>query len=129
MKTLLPRSIALAISIVTITSVHSTPAKPEYPPQLPGGKDNRPLILRPSFLKPMGELDKGVKIAKEAPTVDFRYYPGQDYQGNPWSAWGDSLAVGDKYYSAIGDHLAPQGNAFVYEYDANTKKAEATARR
>ena len=27
-----------------------------------------------------------------------------------------------KYYSSIGDHLAPQGNAMVFEYDPATKK-------
>ena len=48
--------------------------------------------------------------------------PLQTYKGNPWSNWGDGVAVGEKYYSAIGDHLAPAGNAFVYEYDSGVKK-------
>ena len=74
------------------------------------------------FLKPSPNLREGVEIAKTAPTVDFLYYPGQDYPGKPWSVWGDSCAVGDKYYSAIGDHKAPRGNAFVYEYDSSTRK-------
>jgi hypothetical protein len=30
-----------------------------------------------------------------------------------------------KYYSAIGDHLAPRGHAFVYEYDPGTKNLRA----
>jgi WD40 repeat protein len=63
----------------------------------------------------------GVTIAATPPTVDFLYYPEQTYQGNPWSAWGDGTAVADKYYSAIGDHRAPAGNAFVFEYDATRK--------
>ncbi|MHC4503434.1 MAG: hypothetical protein ACYTFI_09025, partial [Planctomycetota bacterium] len=54
-------------------------------------------------------------------TVDFMYYPGQDYPGNPWSNWGDGLAIGEKYYSAIGDHIGPAGNAYVHEYDAATR--------
>jgi hypothetical protein len=53
------------------------------------------------------------------------YFPGQDYPGKPWSAWGDSLVANGKYYASIGDHLAlgakespaHTGNAFVYEYD------------
>ncbi len=49
------------------------------------------------------------------------FFPGQDYPGNPWSAWGDSLAVNGKYYASIGDHLAPEGNAFLYEYDPEKK--------
>src|SRR5262249_49965580 len=55
------------------------------------------------------------------PQVDFLYFPGQDYAGNPWSNWGDSLAVNGKYYASIGDHLAPAGNGFVFEYDPTTK--------
>ena len=35
---------------------------------------------------------------------------------------GDSLAVDSKYFFSFGDHLAPGGNAFVYEYDAETNK-------
>jgi hypothetical protein len=73
-------------------------------------------------LKPAATLQAGVTIAKAPPTIDFLYFPGQAYPGKPWSAWGDSLAVGpDKYYTSIGDHLAPSGNAFVFEYDASKK--------
>jgi hypothetical protein len=66
-------------------------------------------------------MKPGVTIAKTPPTVDFLYYPGQTYPGRPWSNWGDSLAVHGKYYASIGDHLAPAGNAFVYEYDPQKK--------
>jgi len=38
----------------------------------------------------------------------------------PSTAARSSFADG-KYYSAIGDHLAPQGNAFVFEYDPAKK--------
>lgn len=93
----------------------------QFPPKIPGGKavvtDSSP-----EFLKPVAPLKPGVKIAKAAPTVDFMYYDGQDYDGNLWSAWGECLAVGNKCYSSIGDHGAIEGNAFVYEYDAETKK-------
>src|SRR5262249_1628303 len=61
-------------------------------------------------------------IAKKPPKIDFLYFPGQTYPGKPWSAWGDSLAIDGKYYTSIGDHLAPQGNAFVYEYDPASKQ-------
>ena len=84
-----------------------------FPPALPGGKE---VVTDRSddFLKPPATLRDGVAVAKTAPRVDFLFYPGQTYEGRPWSAWGDSLAVNGKYYAAIGDHLAPAGNAFVY---------------
>jgi hypothetical protein len=97
----------------------AAPAIP-FPPQLPGGQQ---VVSDTSdaFLKAPGTLRDGVQIAKTPPTIDFGYYPGQDYEGKPWSNWGDSTAAAGKYYSAIGDHLAPAGNALVYEYDAAGK--------
>src|SRR5947208_11599318 len=84
-----------------------------YPPTLPNGAasvtDTSPKLLE----RPAG-FPADVAIAKTAPTVDFAFFPGQDYPGNPWSAWGDSLAANGKYYASIGDHQA-LGNAFVYE--------------
>ncbi len=92
-----------------------------YPPKLPDGKS---VVTDQSdaFLVKGETLKDGVAVAKTPPTVDFLYYPEQTYPGKPWSVWGDSLAADGKYYSAIGDHQAPQGNAFVYEYDPATKK-------
>ena len=94
----------------------------EFPPVLPG-KKTVVTDTDPSFLNPPETLRKGVKIAKTAPRVDFLYFPRQDYPGAPWANWGDSLAVGDKYYASISDHLAlgakgdgshGNGNAFVF---------------
>ncbi len=99
----------------------SLAAEPTYPPQLRGGKTVA-THTSPGLLQPTAPLCDGVKIAKTPPTVDFMYYPGQDYPGNPWSVWGDGPAVGSKYYSAIGDHKSPQGNGFLYEYDCDTKR-------
>jgi hypothetical protein len=97
-------------------------AAPEvsFPPELPGGKS---VVTDTSeaFLQPPETLREGVAIAKTPPTIDFAYFPGQTYAGKPWSNWGDSTAVAGKYYTAIGDHLAPAGNAFVFEYDAAAK--------
>jgi hypothetical protein len=110
---------ALLTLVLALALTTSVAAQVTYPPSLPGGKK---VVTDTSadFLKPPANLKSGVKIAKTPPTVDFAYFPGQDYAGNPWSNWGDSLAVGDKYYASIGDHLAPAGNAFVYEYDPAT---------
>jgi hypothetical protein len=92
-------------------------------PQLPGGKA---LVTdtAEAFVKvPAGvTLREGVTVAKAAPTMDFAYFPGQSYAGKPWSAWGDSTFAGGKYYASIGDHLAPAGTAYVYEFDPATKQ-------
>ncbi len=96
------------------------PADVAFPPRLPDGAASV-TESSPEFLKPPAGFPADVAIAKTAPTVDFAFFPGQDYPGKPWSAWGDSLAVNGKYYAAVGDHLAP-GNAFVYEYDPLTKR-------
>jgi hypothetical protein len=95
-------------------------AEISFPPLLPG---NQVAVTDATdqFLKPADTLRDGVTVAETPPTIDFAYYPGQTYEGKPWSNWGDSTAVAGKYYSAIGDHLAPAGNAFVFEYDATAK--------
>jgi len=99
-----------------------------FPPKLPGG---RSVVTDTSekFLEPPETLQPEVATAETSPTIDFLFYPGQDYVGRPWSNWGEGWAVEGKYYSAIGDHLAlgrdpdakTLGNAFVYEYDAEQK--------
>ncbi len=112
------------------------PAKPKvirdedlpYPPTLPGGKS---IVsdTSPKFLHPSGPLRAEVAIAKTPPTIDFVFYPQQNYPGKPWSNWGDGVVADGKYYSAIGDHYAigrgearhGTGTAFVYEYDPDKK--------
>jgi hypothetical protein len=112
----------LALAVILGGAVGLPAQKPRkdaevtFPPTLPGGQT---VVTDTSeeFLKPPATLRPGVAVAKTPPTVDFLYYPGQTYPGRPWSNWGDSLAVHGKYYASIGDHLAPAGNAFVFEYD------------
>ncbi len=93
----------------------------EYPPTLPGG-EQMVTDTSPDFLKPLKDLPEGVTVAKKPPTIDFAFFPEQTYAARPWSNWGESVMHEGKYYCAIGDHLAPQGNAFVFEYDPATKK-------
>src|SRR5688572_17719788 len=97
-----------------------TVAEPTYPPKLPGGQE-RVSLTSTEFLTAPGKLQDGVVVAKEAPMVEFQFYPGQSYPGTPWSAWGDSLAADGKYYASIGDHRSigdkgstTGGNAFVF---------------
>ncbi len=118
-------SVALAfLGLVVVLSAQAQKAKVPtipYPPKLPDGKECV-TDAAPEFLKPPATLKTGVAVAKTPPTVDFLYFPGQTYEGKPWSNWGDSLAANGKYYASIGDHLAPAGNAFVYEYDPAKKQ-------
>ena len=91
-----------------------------YPPKLPGGKAH--VSQRsPAFLKPGPNLRKGVAIAEIPPRVDFLFYPNQTYPGNPWSFRAVGTVRGDKYCSALCDHLAPRGTAYLFEYDAVKK--------
>jgi len=95
-------------------------AELNYPPKLTGDKT---VVVDTSadFLKGPAGLKPEVRIAKAAPTVEFIYFPGQTYPGKPWSAWGESLFANGKYYASIGDHTAPAGTAFIYEFDPTTK--------
>jgi hypothetical protein len=117
--------IAMSAGILStrIMSTELLAQEVSFPPKIPGGK-NVVTDKSKKMLVPVGELRDGVVIAKTPPTVDFMYYGGQDYATKLWSAWGDNLAVGNKCYSAIGDHDAPEGNAFLYSYDAETKELE-----
>jgi len=112
------RNLAFALLFAALTGCPLATAEVSYPPGLPGG-EKVATATSDSLLKPPPSLE-GVRVASTAPTVDFMYYPGQTYKGNPWSNWGDGLAVNGKYYSSIGDHRAPEGNAYLHEYDAET---------
>lgn len=106
-------------SLFYASAVHS--AELEYPPKLPDGKA-KVAVKSEKLLTPPEKFDKSIAIAKTAPKVEFLYYPGQTYRGNPWSHWGDGAFAKGKFYSAVGDHLAPRGNAFVYEFDPGTSE-------
>jgi sugar lactone lactonase YvrE len=48
-------------------------------------------------------------------------YPRPDYEGKPWSHWGQGLVTADgRFFSGIGDHHGADGNSFIYEYDPST---------
>ncbi len=118
-----------AMTSLAIAQAKPAPASPDsqaralkaryplpYPPTLPGGK--KVVTERsPVLLKPGPNLKDGVTIAARPPTVDFAFYPDQDYPGNPWSHRSDGIVVGDKFYSSSNDHLAPRGTAHLWEYD------------
>jgi hypothetical protein len=91
-----------------------------YPPKLPDGQT---VVTErtDAFLKPGSTLREGVEVAKMVPTVDFAFYPDQNYPGNPWSHRSDGFVKGDKYYTSSNDHLAPKGTALLWEYDGAEK--------
>lgn len=47
-------------------------------------------------------------------------YPRPDYEGDPWTQWGQGLLHEGKFYSAIGDHIGVDGNSYLFEYDPST---------
>ncbi|HEX6196388.1 MAG TPA: hypothetical protein VFZ37_10775 [Jiangellaceae bacterium] len=54
----------------------------------------------------------------EGPAVRGAVYPRPDYEGEPWSQWGQGVVLEDgRFISAIGDHAGTDGNSFLYEYD------------
>ena len=104
-----------AIFALPLLSVSMTLAQPG---SLTSG--TRMTLPHTGLLTPKTELQEGVTIATNPPRVQVMLYPGQDAPGNPWSVWGDGVVHDGRYYSAIGDHLAPEGNAFVFSFDPNT---------
>lgn len=107
--------LALILAVATANA-----AELSWPPSAADAKPAAASLL----LQPTDTLRAGIAIAKTPPRVTFHYYDCQTYKPEPgvWSAWGDGLAIGDKYYSAVGDHSSPGGNAFVYEYDPATRE-------
>ena len=59
----------------------------------------------------------------EQPGVDVVVYPRPDYEGRPWSQWGQGIVLDDgRLLSAIGDHVGADGNSYLYEYDPQTRR-------
>lgn len=56
-------------------------------------------------------------------TVEGAIYPHPDYEGRPWSQWGQGIATEDgRFFSAIGDHVGRDGNSYIYEYDPGSNE-------
>lgn len=110
-------TVAPDTSTTTVGTTTTTSTEPEAIPttttartdcDIPDGED---FIRSESVeLTHLGEVD-GVQVSAAL-------YPHPDYEGNPWSQWGQGVVIEDgRYYSAIGDHHQIDGNSFVYEYD------------
>ena len=54
----------------------------------------------------------------EGVRVEGVRYPRPDYDGNPWTQWGQGIVLPDgRFVSGIGDQLGPDGNSYLYEYN------------
>jgi hypothetical protein len=112
---------------VVVAAILMAAKRPEGPwvtPALPDGKsvlstESTALLRQPS--NAVVAMKVGVVIARTPPRVDLVIFPGQTYRGNPWSNWSDGCVLNGKYYTALSDHLSPQGSGYVYEYDPRTK--------
>ena len=94
----------------------SSPAPSTSPPVRSGACEDLP--LGEPFLS--GPTAQAVDLGEvNGVRVEGVVYPRPDYEGNPWSQWGQGLALDDgRFYSAIGDHIGADGNSYVYEYDS-----------
>ncbi|CAN5483002.1 hypothetical protein BH23VER1_BH23VER1_34280 [soil metagenome] len=112
--------ILLALSLPALAAPAADKPELPLPPALPGGAEHLEVAGGSLLQRPDG-FDPNVAIASAPPEVTFRFYPGQDHPGSPWSHWGDGSVSGGIYYSAIGDHQKPKGTALVYAYDPADK--------
>jgi hypothetical protein len=64
-----------------------------------------------------------VDMVDLGPSVRAGVYPRPDYEGNPWSQWGQGVVLADgRFISALGDHRGPDGNSYFYEYDPDNDR-------
>lgn len=63
-----------------------------------------------------------------APGVQVAVYPLPDYQGRPWSQWGQGVVLPDgRFLSAVGDHIGQDGNSYFFEYNPETESLSRVA--
>jgi hypothetical protein len=96
----------------------SDPAVTTGPPGCPP-REGRPLDG--------GDMTSEAQVLQEGdedtPRVEAVVYPHPSYEAKLWSQWGQGLVLPDgRFLSAIGDHLGPDGNAFLYEYDPRDRR-------
>jgi hypothetical protein len=120
----------------------SSPASPAVPttspvPEVVGGSVSAPMPAEPApppeppFGRACGSisgealLEDGPSVqttllqegGEGRPEVEAAIYPRPDYEGEPWSQWGQGVVLpGGRFVSAIGDHRGQDGNSYLYEY-------------
>lgn len=94
-----------------------------HPPPHLGLSTNAVTVTSTNFLREPAATLPPHTTATTPPIVDFAPYPRPNYAGKPWSQWGAALfASNRRFYCAIGDHYGLDGNSYVYEYDATSKR-------
>ncbi|MEZ5409722.1 MAG: hypothetical protein R2761_16965 [Acidimicrobiales bacterium] len=59
---------------------------------------------------------------QESPYIGAAVYPRPDYEGNPWSQWGQAIVLADgRVVAGIGDHLGVDGNSYLFVYDPDER--------
>ena len=80
-----------------------------------------PTAPAPTAPAPVGPSAQTVVLQEANPRVTGVVYPRPDYDGNPWSQWGQGVVLPDgRVISAIGDHLGRGGNSFIFVFDPAT---------
>ncbi len=68
-----------------------------------------------------GPSATAVVLQDAGPRITAVVYPRPDYEGDPWSQWGQGVVLPDgRVVSAIGDHLGRGGNSYVFVYDPSS---------
>ncbi len=68
-----------------------------------------------------GPSATAVVLQESGPRITAVVYPRPDYEGNPWTQWGQGVVLPDgRVVSAIGDHLGRGGNSYVFVFDPAT---------
>ena len=84
----------------------------------PGPTPTAPAPTAPAHSGPSAQT---VVLQEANPRVTGVVYPRPDYDGNPWSQWGQGVVLPDgRVISAIGDHLGRGGNSFIFVFDPAT---------
>lgn len=72
---------------------------------------------------PTGEDSSELVVLQDDPYVAVAVYPRPDYEGNPWSVWGQGLVADNgRVLTAMGDHLGIDGNSYLYAYDPDDQR-------
>jgi hypothetical protein len=115
--------LAIAIVFLMAGCTQASPLDPSLPRgDSPGGLGRPGCSMTPG--RPLGDPgpSEEVELLKEGggdtPRVEAVVYPHPSYEAKLWSQWGQGLVLPDgRFLSAIGDHLGPDGNSYLYEYD------------
>lgn len=128
-----PPDIAATTPITTPAPADSTPASDPTTSSVPD--DTEPPVSDVATAAPSSECpavggtpmraDASITLEPLPVDGDLAVYAGEYPLPGPteglWSQWGEGVVANGRHYSAIGDHLGPDGNSYLYEYDPGTR--------